>query len=267
MGHLCLIIVTSSMLPDHAKFIQYGCELQHLFFLLLSLLSSLLPFSLYSFSTGYNSPLSFFITAQPIIQEPFLFTGSSQYCPPNNWIECACLVAQSCPTHYDPVHCSPPGSSVHGIILVRILEWVSMPSSRYTEYRTQNTIRLVQVNLTIFLSPEVELLLFALQVQSIQTHGCGRPALNHIEESIMPGVPNPQAMDQYKSVVCQELGCTAGGEWQASEQTFICTYSLSPWLTLPLELRKTSSRNPLLLPFLLPVIMVTCIIISLYTTM
>ena len=26
------------MLPDHAKFIQYGCELQHLFFLPLSLL-------------------------------------------------------------------------------------------------------------------------------------------------------------------------------------------------------------------------------------
>ena len=52
-------------------------------------------------------------------------------------------IAQSCPTLYDPVHCSLPGSSVHGIILVRILEWVSMPSSRYTEYRTQNTIRLL----------------------------------------------------------------------------------------------------------------------------
>ena len=27
---------------------------------------------------------------------------------------CACLVAQSCPTLFDPVNCSPPGSSVHG---------------------------------------------------------------------------------------------------------------------------------------------------------
>jgi len=26
--------------------------------------------------------------------------------------------------------CSPPGSSVHGILQVRILEWVAMPSSR-----------------------------------------------------------------------------------------------------------------------------------------
>ena len=142
-----------------------------------------------------------------------------------------------------------------------------MPSSRCTEYRTQNTIRLVQVNLTIFPSLEVELLFFALQVQNIQTYECGRPPLNHIEESFMPGAPNPQAMDRYKSVACQELGCTAGGEWQASEQNCIYTYSLSPWLTLPPELRKISSRDPLFLPFLLPVIMVSCIIISLYTTM
>ena len=30
----------------------------------------------------------------------------------------------------DPMGCSPPGSSVHGILQARILEWVSMPSSR-----------------------------------------------------------------------------------------------------------------------------------------
>ena len=31
---------------------------------------------------------------------------------------------------YDPLDCSPPGSSVHGILQARILEWVAMPSSR-----------------------------------------------------------------------------------------------------------------------------------------
>ena len=40
-----------------------------------------------------------------------------------------CLVAQSCPTLCNPVDCSPPGSSVHGIIQAGILEWVAMPSS------------------------------------------------------------------------------------------------------------------------------------------
>ena len=39
-------------------------------------------------------------------------------------------VAQSCPTLCNPVYCSPPGSSVRGILQVRILEWVAIPFSR-----------------------------------------------------------------------------------------------------------------------------------------
>ena len=39
--------------------------------------------------------------------------------------------AQSCPTPCDLMDCSPPGSSVHGILQARILEWVAMPSSRH----------------------------------------------------------------------------------------------------------------------------------------
>ena len=35
-------------------------------------------------------------------------------------------VAQSCPTLWDPVDCSPPGSSVHGILQARVLEWVAI---------------------------------------------------------------------------------------------------------------------------------------------
>ena len=32
-------------------------------------------------------------------------------------------VAQSCPTLRNPIDCSPPGSSVHGIFQARVLEW------------------------------------------------------------------------------------------------------------------------------------------------
>ena len=32
-------------------------------------------------------------------------------------------VAQSCPTRRDPMDCSPPGSSIHGIFQARVLEW------------------------------------------------------------------------------------------------------------------------------------------------
>ena len=39
-------------------------------------------------------------------------------------------VAQSCPTLDDPMDCSPPGSSVHGILQARIQEWVAFPFSR-----------------------------------------------------------------------------------------------------------------------------------------
>ena len=36
---------------------------------------------------------------------------------------------QSCPTVSDPMDCSPPGSSVHGILQARTLEWVAISFS------------------------------------------------------------------------------------------------------------------------------------------
>ena len=62
--------------------------------------------------------------------------------PPDNlrnevkWSE----VTQLCPTLCDPVDCSPPGSSVHGILQARVLEWVTISFSRgssWPRYRTQ----------------------------------------------------------------------------------------------------------------------------------
>ena len=44
---------------------------------------------------------------------------------------CVCvLVAQSCLTLCDPMDCSPPGSTVHGILQARILEQVAISFSR-----------------------------------------------------------------------------------------------------------------------------------------
>ena len=40
------------------------------------------------------------------------------------------LVTQSCLTLCDSMDCSLPGSSVHGILQARLLEWVAMPSFR-----------------------------------------------------------------------------------------------------------------------------------------
>ena len=42
-------------------------------------------------------------------------------------------VAQSCPTLSDPMDCSPPGSSIHGIFQARVLEWgaIAFSARRY----------------------------------------------------------------------------------------------------------------------------------------
>ena len=51
------------------------------------------------------------------------------------------LAAQSCLTLCDSMDCSPPGSSVHGIVQARILEWVAMfPSRGSSQPRDQTQI-------------------------------------------------------------------------------------------------------------------------------
>ena len=45
--------------------------------------------------------------------------------------DCVWLVAQSCPTLCDPMDCNLPGSSVHGILQARILEWVAISFSKW----------------------------------------------------------------------------------------------------------------------------------------
>ena len=49
------------------------------------------------------------------------------------------LVAQSCLTLCVPMDCSPPGSSVHGILLVRILERIAMPPSKISSWPRDRT--------------------------------------------------------------------------------------------------------------------------------
>ena len=47
-------------------------------------------------------------------------------------------VAQSCPTLSDPMDCSPPGSSVHGIFQARVLEWGAIAFSAPLDYFDDN---------------------------------------------------------------------------------------------------------------------------------
>ena len=56
---------------------------------------------------------------------PLLFTWNY-----HNIVNRLCEVTQSCPTLCDPMDCSLPGTSIHGIIQARILEWVAISFSR-----------------------------------------------------------------------------------------------------------------------------------------
>ena len=51
-------------------------------------------------------------------------------------------VAQSCPTLSDPMDCSPPGFSVHGIFQARVLEWGAIAFSVIGIYYVSNTVLL-----------------------------------------------------------------------------------------------------------------------------
>ena len=68
----------------------------------------------------------------------------------NTGVGCHCLlqcmkvkseseVTQSCPTLRDPMDCSLPGSSIHGIFQARVLEWVAIAFSEKSREISLNT--------------------------------------------------------------------------------------------------------------------------------
>ena len=73
-----------------------------------------------------------------VAYSPFINTPTQEFLLsfPNPWrsghvlLRTQSKLPQSCPTLCDPRDCSLPGSSDHGILQARILEWVAMPSCR-----------------------------------------------------------------------------------------------------------------------------------------
>ena len=90
-----------------------------LFFCLLY--SFIIPFYLICCLTNYNSV---------ILMVALGFVSSTCQCTSKRCTVLRLrLDAQSCPTLCDPMDCSPPGSSVHGIFQARMLEWVAISFS------------------------------------------------------------------------------------------------------------------------------------------
>ena len=69
---------------------------------------------------------------------------------------CVCVCAQSCPTLCNTLDCSPPGSSVHGFLQARILEWVAIsPSRGSSQLRDRTWVSYVSCIAGIFFTPWV----------------------------------------------------------------------------------------------------------------
>ena len=146
------------------------------------------------------------------------------------------LVAQLCPTLWDPRDCSPPGSSVHGIFQARRLEWVAMPSSKGSSWPRDQTV-----------SP-------ALKADSLPTEPSRKPLLivvnnQSFREEVCPGRSSPceEENKQTKQMVApfQDLWNQNFQKWHS--------WLLPIWEALPapscLSLPQFQNRVPVLPAF------------------
>ena len=93
---------------------------------------------------------------------------------------------QSCLTLYDPMYCSLPGSSVHGIFQARILEWFAMPSSRGSSFFLNFFI--IKKNYYFFF--HFTILYWFCHTSTCIRHGCTRVShpepLSHLPPHTIP---------------------------------------------------------------------------------
>ena len=120
---------------------------------------------------GHTGPLPrslCFLPYEPLHRASWVSSRHGSWIP-SEWMisereeKTRCWIA-SCPTLCDPMLCSPPDSSVHGILPVRVLEWVAMPSSRGSSRLKDRTL--------VPAAP-------ALQVDSLPLSHQGRPRKDH----------------------------------------------------------------------------------------
>ena len=75
-------------------------------------------------------------------------------------------VTQSCPTLSNPMDCSLPGSSVHGIFQARVLEWGAIAFSNLDTHTATNMISIIHIHTQILINNKhlrvVECIIFTL---------------------------------------------------------------------------------------------------------
>ena len=138
------------------------------------------------------------------------------------------LSLQPCPTLCDPMDCSPPGSSVHGILQTRTLEWVAVSTSGERNSRIMQQKR---KNLCLFSIFGLMILpLFSSSMPSIKSNG-----KSQVYRRGFKGPPNSIGL-RWKSSTEEPGGLgpkrpLAAG--QAVWESDPCPSSSLPWLSVP----------------------------------
>ena len=157
---------------------------------------------------------------------------------------CVWMSALSCPTLCNPTGYSSPGSSVHGILRARILEWVAMPSSREPPWPRDRGIEpttgIANKSQTLSTKPRSNLRIFLYQ----GNHG------QLIRVGIQPEICSLQALSQpshnaqeknwssKRSRVCPRL--PGGSRWEPGLDPGLLTLSpeFPPGLDFPKAIQK-----------------------------
>ena len=105
----------------------------------------------------------------------YIFIGLGSLCLlSHSWSLLVCVShTRMCPTLCDPTDCSPPSSSVHGILQARILEWVVIPFSRgSSQPRDRTQVSSISGRFfTIWATREAQSLLTCMLSYSVQPYG------------------------------------------------------------------------------------------------
>ena len=80
------------------------------------------------------------------------------------------MTPQSCPTPCDPMDCSLPGFSVHGIFQARVLEWVAISFSRMTPTYTKKNCYFSEIQLNLSICSFI--LLYLAMLKEASGEGC-----------------------------------------------------------------------------------------------
>ena len=127
----------------------------------------------------------------------------------------------SCSVVYDPMDCSPPGSSVPGALQARILEWVAMPNSRGSSWlRDQTQVSCIGRQLLYHLSH-----LAAAAAKSLQL--C--PSLCDPIDGSPPDSPIPGVL-QARTLEWVATSFSNAWKWEVKVKSLSCVRLLAtPW--------------------------------------